>query len=381
MQRVLFIASSFAHLAHFHRPYMQAFQALGWEVHLAGRGMGQGLPEGTGTLELPLEKMMTSPQNLRASTLLRKYIQQNPMDLVIVHTSLAAFFTRLALKGMAVRPICINMVHGYLFDDESTPLKQTVLLQAERMMVPQTDLLLTMNDYDFQLAKRYQLGGQISYVPGVGVDFDRFDRLAAESTVSRETFGFEPEDFVLVYAAEFSPRKNQEMLLRALKRLPQRVKLLLPGQGEQLERCGTLARELGIVHRVRFPGQVRNMPALYQLANGAVSASRSEGLPFNIMEAMYAKLPIVASRVKGHIDLISHGKTGMLYTYNHEEEFCEAIQKLLAEPELGAELGAAARRAVLPFGLDVVKHQIMEAYFSAIPEGKRPTVVPEVTSV
>lgn len=74
-----------------------------------------------------------------------------------------------------------------------------------------------------------------------------------------------------------------------------------------------------------------------------VSASRSEGLPFNIMEAMYAGLPVAASAVKGHTDLIASGQTGLLYPYGDEGAFSRAVLWLLEHPAQAAALGEAAR--------------------------------------
>lgn len=116
--------------------------------------------------------------------------------------------------------------------------------------------------------------------------------------------------FVLLYAAEFSQRKSQATLLRAMPLLPERVVLALPGQGALLDECRRLAEALGLGDRVLFPGYCADMAPWYVLADCAVSASRSEGLPFNIMEAMHASLPVVATAVKGHTDLVTPGQTG-----------------------------------------------------------------------
>lgn len=66
----------------------------------------------------------------------------------------------------------------------------------------------------------------------MGVDFSSLDRADPRAGLAlREELGFGPERFLLVYGAEFSRRKSQEVLLRALALLPQRAVLLLPGQG------------------------------------------------------------------------------------------------------------------------------------------------------
>ena len=116
--------------------------------------------------------------------------------------------------------------------DLSALLSSDGALNYGRWQDEQTDLLLAMNQWDYHTAQRLHLGRRIAWVPGIGVDFSKLD--APPGGCSRSTYGLDPEDFVLLYAAEFSSRKNQSMLIRALPSLPQQVKLLLPGQSVRI---------------------------------------------------------------------------------------------------------------------------------------------------
>lgn len=366
--RVLFTASTASHIRSFHLPYLRAFQEAGWTVVVACGGDPSVLEQADEVLALPFEKKMTAPANLQAQRMLRRFLKENPCDLICTHTSLAAFFTRRAVAGMKRRPPVVNVAHGYLFDDETPALKRQILLWAERLTAGQTDLLLTMNAYDQEAARRYRLGRRVEFIPGIGVDFTRLDRLGqVDRAQVRRELGFGEKDVVLVYAAEFSHRKSQTVLIRALTKLPAQVKLLLPGQGELWDACRDLALSLGVEDRVVFPGQVRDMVSMYAAADGAVSASRSEGLPFNVMEAMYAGLPVVASAVKGHTDLVVPEKTGLLYPYGSEDGFAAAVKRLLEQPELARSWGETARRAVEPYRLERVLPLVMEEYCSVLP--------------
>ena len=167
---------------------------------------------------------------------------------------------------------------------------------------------------------------------------------------------------MLIYPAEFSQRKSQSVLIKAMTYLPEDTVLILCGDGSELDRCRTLARELRLDKRVLFPGRVKNMAPWYALADVAVTASRSEGLPFNVMEAMHCGLPVVASRVKGHTDLIEDRVTGLLYDYGNAEQCAEQIRHLLAAPALRATIAANARESVARFGLKRVLPEVMAAY-------------------
>lgn len=367
MPAVLFTASTWSHIAHFHRPYLRAFHDLGWQVHAACGGASLTIPEADACFSVPFEKKMTAPANFRAQACLRALMTQHHYDLVITHTSLAAFFTRRAASALRSRPAVVNVAHGYLFDDETPPVKKAVLALAERLTASQTDLLLTMNDYDTRFARRYRLGCRVEQIPGMGVDFSRFPAVSSQERRSlRQERGIAPDAFVLLYAAEFSKRKSQSTLLRAMSLLPKRVVLALPGQGTLLDECRHLARDLGLKDRVLFPGYCADMAPWYALADCAVSASRSEGLPFNIMEAMHASLPVVATAVKGHTDLVTPGQTGFLFPYGDETSFAAAIEQLLSHPDRTAAMGRAAARSAEPYALDRVLPQVMELYLSAV---------------
>ncbi len=360
MGKILIAASAWRHIRSFHLPYLRALRDRGWEVRVACRDLPAGTEYFDGGLELPLEKRMGSPANLRASRLLREDIRREGYDRIITHTSLAAFFTRLALKGMRDRPRMVNVVHGYLFDDDTSPLKRRVMLEAERFTAPVTDLVLAMNRWDEDLARRYHLGTRVGFLPGMGVDYARLDASSPEEGEAlRRELGISEDAFVLLYPAEFSRRKSQEVLIRAMKLLPDRAVLVLCGTGTELEPMRTMAADLG--ERVRFPGQVEDMPRWYRMADAAVTASRSEGLPFNVMEAQHLGLPVAASRVKGNTDLVAEGESGLLYPYGDAAACAACIRRLMEDPDLCARLGQKARINAEKYALDRVLPGVLSA--------------------
>lgn len=358
MKKILFTASTFSHISAFHLPYIRWFKEQGYSVDVACGGTPAEIPFADEVIQLPFEKSMFSPKNFRAAKMLRGMIVRGNYELISTHTSLAAFFTRLALNGMKERPRVANMVHGYLFDDNTQRPKRDILLAAEKLTAPQTDLLLTMNQYDLEIAQRYRLGKQIVQIPGVGVDFGKFNDVPPQV--------HDPDTFVLIYAAEFSKRKNQQFLIRAMRKLPESVRLILPGDGALLGGCKALAKKLCVELRITFPGRVTDMPYWYAQSDAAVSSSRIEGLPFNIMEAMYAGLPVVASKVKGHTDLIQDGENGLLYPFDDEEAFIRQVRALLNQPELCRRMGETASSTVTQYSLDNVFPQVIEKYSEEI---------------
>lgn len=369
--KVLFTASTFSHITNFHLPYLEWFRERGWSVHVACGGKPMPIAHADRVVELPFRKRMGAAENFRAAWELRKLIREEEYALISTHSALAAFFTRLAVKGMRGRPPVANTAHGYLFDDDTPALRRWVLLAAERLTAPETDLLMTMNEWDDRLARKEKLGKEIVRIPGMGVDYAKLDRFGAEDGQAlRRKLGIPGNAFVLIYPAEFSKRKSQEVLIRAMAEIPERAVLVLPGEGDLLEACRELAGKLNLRSRVRFPGQVREMGAWYAMADAAVSASRIEGLPFNAMEAMHSGLPVVASRIKGHTDLIAEGVTGLLYPYGDAPACAAAIRRLMESPALCQRLGASARQSAAAYSLPRAFPRITAAYESLLPELK-----------
>lgn len=368
-QKVLFTASTFSHIRNFHLPYLEHFHDRGWTVHVACGGEQMDIPYADRVISLPFRKQMQSPGNFKAAAMLRKQIQQENYTLISTHTALAAFFTRLAVKGLTDRPAVANTIHGYLFDDAAAGLKKKILFAAERFTAPETDLLMTMNRWDDDFARAHKLGRQIVHIPGMGVDFSRFTRATEEEGQAlRAELGISQDTFVLIYPAEFSTRKRQEFLIRAMERLPEHTVLVLPGQGALLEDCQKLAGRLALGGRILFPGHVDDMASWYAMADAAVTASRIEGLPFNVMEAMYCGLPVVASAVKGHTDLIEDGHTGLLYPYDDIDACAAAIRALMDDPDLRNRLSANARENVACYSLAQAFPAVMAAYGALLPD-------------
>ncbi len=365
MPKVLYCASNPTHLRNFHLPYIAALAAGGEKVWTLCSGAFSA--EGAEAhIDLRMEKNVFSPMNWFSALRLAGILKKERFALISVHTSLAAFVVRLALflAGKQQTRV-VNTVHGYLFDQETGFLKRLLLLLPELLFRRLTDRVVVMNEWDRSLAEKHRLGREVVKIPGVGVDFSRFS--FGEREEMRQTLGLGSEDVLLLYPAEFSVRKDQSFLIRALRKLPERVCLALPGQGALWEDCRRLAAELGLEDRVFFPGQLSELGDWYAAADVSVSSSRYEGLPFNVMEGMYAGKPVVASRIKGHTDLIREGAGGVLYAWNDEEEYLDCVRTLLKDDLLRRSMGERNRRSVLEYGLDRVRDPVLAAI-----AGRRP---------
>lgn len=357
-------ASTYSHISSFHLPYLREFHRLGWETHVACSKIPNEHPDYIDSLiDLPFEKKIFALKNFKAAKEIRDWIKKENYNLIITHTSLAAFFTRLGIKGIKRNIRVINVVHGYLFDDNTHLLKKMVFLAAERLTAPETDLILTMNEWDYNTAKKYQLGKKVRKIPGIGVDFSRFDvATEADGKKLREDLNIPKDAFVLIYPAEFSVRKSQSVLIKAMSLLPRRVVLVLPGSGMLLKECKTLSLQMKLGKRVLFPGYITNLAPWYHMADAAVTSSRIEGLPFNVMEAIYCGLPVVASAVKGNIDLVNNDNKGLLYPYGDFKACSLQIKRIMDNETMQDFRKDRDNEFARAYGIDHVLPEVLEQY-------------------
>ena len=110
------------------------------------------------------------------------------------------------------------------------------------------------------------------------------------------------------------------------------------------------------------------MPAALRQADAAVTTSRSEGLPVNVLEAMNCALPVVASDVKGNRDLVRDGVNGFLFPSDDEAAFAAAVEKLMNDRASGTRMGKTGQALAEKYSIEKVLPKLMTEYMSVTAE-------------
>ena len=366
MKKVLFVATVVkTHIMEFHIPYLRMFQQAGWETAVAARNDYETpsdcvIPCCDRYYDIPFARAPLKRSNLRAYRQLKRVIDQGEYDLIHCHTPVGAFLTRLAAgkarkKGTKV----IYTAHGFHFYKGAPKLNWLAFFPVEWLCGFLTDVLITINREDFCFAQKHMHAGKVCYVPGVGVDIDRF---GGSRETAREKLGIGNEEFVLLSVGEMTENKNHRLALQALALLEEMpIRYVLVGRGEQMEALKALAQELGISDRVIFTGYRNDVAELYPAADAFFFPSFREGLPVALMEAMASGLPAIVGKIRGNTDLIDDGVEGV-YMPLTPEGAAEAIRKLYDDPALRSRLGEAAREKVRRFSAPEVQRKMREIY-------------------
>ena len=317
-QRLLYAASTASHLRRFHLPYIEKLKE-DFAVFTMANGDGVDF-------SIPFQKSFFSPKNLKAVLEIRKVLKRERFDAVILNTSLAAFLIRIAMVCMRHRPTVLNIAHGYLFDLPAKGLKDRLLLLCEKLTARYTDEIAVMNHADLQIAQANHLTkGKIHFVRGMGYTVSGSE--LRKDHALRAQFASE-NDFLLTFVGELSIRKNQIFLIRCVERLVAEglpLRLMLVGEGSERTALEAEIKQRGLEQIVMLTGNQEPILPYLAITDLYVSASRIEGLPFNLMEAMECGLPIVASDCKGQTDLLELSPNS-LYQAENEDAFCAAVK-------------------------------------------------------
>lgn len=366
MKKILFVATVAEHFYYFHLPCFKYFKELGWQVEVACGGKRE-LPFCDKKYELPIKRSPSDPENLKAYKQLKKIIKNGHYDLIHCHTPMGGILTRLAAADERKSGTKIfYTAHGFHFYNGAPIANWLVYYPIEKIMSRLTDCLITINDEDFELAKKRLGAKKTVKVNGVGYNSDACFRIGTEEkTKLRAKHGYSADEKILIYVAEMNLNKNQAMLLRALKIIlseREDVRLLIVGADNFDGKYPRLAEELSVSKNVEFLGHRDDACELVKLSDIAVASSLREGLPVNVMEAMACGLPVVLADNRGHRALCRDSVNGFLVEQNDYAAMAEKVLLLLKDDELYKKISEVASENVKPFSKENVLEELKKIY-------------------
>lgn len=247
-----------------------------------------------------------SPDNLKAVSQIRKLVTENNYDIVHCHTPVAAACTRLACRSLRKHGTRVfYTAHGFHFY-KGAPLKNWIIYYpVEKLCAHFTDVLITINREDYERAKKSLKAKRVEYVPGVGIDVDKFRNTVIDRAAKRLELGLPENSTVLVSVGELNQNKNHEVIIRALAELDDdHVHYVIAGVGPLKDYLRELSESLGVSERVHLLGYRNDVAEIYKASDVCCFPSFREGLPVSLMEAMACGLPCAVSLIRGNMDLI-----------------------------------------------------------------------------
>lgn len=363
MEKVLFVATIDEHIDSFHIPYLKWFKEKGFEVHAASNG-GTSIPFVDFKFDIPFERSPFSRKNFNAYRELKKVILTHDYSLIHCHTPVGGVLTRLAARGRLGVKV-IYTAHGFHFFN-GAPWKNWILFYPiEKWLSRFTDCLITINKEDYQLAKGLHTKRTV-LVDGVGIDLQKFTPLPLdEKSQLRYRYEFSEDEFILIFVAELNENKHQDFLIQVMKTLIKKyknMKLLLVGDGSSAQEYKGLVEQNGLLSHVLFLGYRKDIANLLAVSDVAVSSSRREGLPVNLLEAMAVGLPLVATNCRGNRDLIEDGVNGYLVEAEDRANFAMRLEELYHSESLRKTFAKNSLQMIQQYSLEKVQRDVTNLY-------------------
>ncbi|MDQ7824741.1 MAG: glycosyltransferase family 4 protein [Candidatus Eremiobacteraeota bacterium] len=254
------------------------------------------------------------------------------------------------------------------------PLPAALVRAVSRMRVKayakKCSVIITPGTSIVELLHEYGIRDNVIYMPNA-IDLSSFENPDGSRVRARHQIG--EKERLLVYVGRMALEKNLPFMLDAFKLIAGtiQVRLMIIGEGPELESLRRYAAALNLGDKVIFPGRVeyREIPAYYGAADLFVMTSTTEVKPLALIEAMASGLPVVAVSAHGSSDTIQDGKNGLL-TAEDRGVFAEAVETLLRDGKRLAMMKKESIETAKGYSIDQVTDRLLGLYTDAIEREK-----------
>lgn len=324
------------------------------------------------TLRLKYLKRDINPfYDIRAVFELKRVIGKFKPDTIFLLSSKAGFLGSLAAKFLIHNSSfkVIYRIGGWTFNDPWPKWKKWLWIALERLSSRWKDYIIVNNKHDLDQARDLKIKPKERVlVVYNGLDVYKmellskeearlklYEKAASQSGLPAQTGRVFQDEKIIGAIANFYPSKGLKYLIETAEYFKNKddVIFIIIGAGQERNELERLIKEKDLLEKVLLLGQI---PDAYKLLNAFdifVLPSVKEGFPWAVIEAMAAKLPVVATNVGAVPEIIEDGKNGFVVNPGHPEKIAEKIQNLLNNDRLRQEFGIQAHQTVLfKFELD-----------------------------
>ena len=361
MKKVLYVATVASHICQFHLPYLKYFQDNGYEVHVAARDNlaeknGLALQYTDEFFSIPFERSPFDRRNIKAYKALKEVFEKQRYDIVVCNTPMGGILTRMvAQKYRKTGTKVVYIAHGFHFYKGAPKKNWLVYYPIEKHFAKKCDVLVTINEEDYLLAKK-KFKTRVERIHGIGVNEKRYYPISqAEKETQRAKFGYKKDEFIILTVGELLKNKNQIQVIQAVEEVAKthsNIRLLLAGNGKDRERLEGYVAERGLQKHVSFLGYCTNLQEYQRIVDVGVSCSIREGLGLNVIESMMSGNTFIATKNRGHNELIEDQRNGFLVEVGDFKTLANRLEQLLCDTALKENMQKRALEGIRPYALE-----------------------------
>lgn len=371
MSKILYTANTDQHINLCHIPYLKMLKEKGHIVHVS-TNTDIDIDYCDKKIKIPIHRTPYSFDNLKAIAKLKKIINKEKYELIITNTPMGAVITRFASiksrKKYGTKVVYI--AHGFHFFKGCNKLNYILYYPIEKFLSKYTDIIITMNKEDFNFAKKH-FKTDIRFINGIGFYEDKFKKNLNKKDIDllKEKIGINNKDYVITYVAEISKRKRQKYLIATLKRMNLRnIKILLVGNNIVGNKISNQIKKYNLEDKIKLLGFRYDVSDILDISDLIISVSKQEGLPLNIMEAMYKEKPIIVTDCRGNRDLIKNNINGIVVPINDKNALIQSILKLKNDKRYVNKLTKNNKSLSKQYSINNIKKEYEKIYESILGE-------------
>lgn len=347
-KRALQLASVASMIDQFNIPNIRILQSLGYKVDVAADFTNPGtitkeraddlkkrLNEmGVDVYDIAIPRTLNPGKVVGAYRLVKDLLDKNGYTLLHCHSPIGGVIARQAAKRKRKEGLkVIYTAHGFHFYNGSPVKNWIVFYPVEKWFSRYTDVLITINNEDYNRAKNKFHAGKTVKIPGVGVDTEKYANCVVDKISKRAELGVKDSDFLLLSVGELSDRKNQRIVIEALRKMNNEgciydIVYLAVGKGDQEDIFRQLIETYGLKDHVKLLGFRSDINELCKTVDCFVHPSVREGLGIAPLEAMASGLPLISAAVNGIKDYTEDGVSGCCVDPQNVDEMVSAIKKM-----------------------------------------------------
>jgi N-acetyl-alpha-D-glucosaminyl L-malate synthase BshA len=309
------------------------------------------------------------PYDIALASKMAEVVNRESLDLLHVHYAIPHAVCAILAKQMCSRNLkIVTTLHG---TDITVLGYDSSLTDAIKFGIEKSDIVTAVSNS--LIEQTYELINPDKSIETVYNFIDERVYQKSDSLHLKEEFRIKPEEKVIIHVSNFRPVKRVDDVVKTFAKISASLpaKLLLVGDGPEVNKVSKLVAKLGLAHRVLFLGRQENLEELYSISDLMLLLSEKESFGLVLLEAMACGVPCIGTNVGGIPEVIDEGQNGFVCELGDIDEIAAKATFLLTNQHLHDTLSQKAIETVKSkFCAETIVKQYEQLYFKLLDKGE-----------
>lgn len=288
------------------------------------------------------------PVDTRAMLGIRRVVDEFGAELLHTHSTFAGLWGRLGIAAGRRQVGAVHSPHAFAVDRYSDCLRRGAIVAAERALACRTDAYALVSGGEAEVGRRvYRLPEHKLVVIPNGLP-DEFAATLLSRAEARRRLEIPAHETALLFAGRLEVQKGPDLLVRAMPYLSRMPLVVFADTGSMEEQLKAELDRQGCARRCRFAGGIPNLHECLQAFDAVLAPSRWEGLPYIVLEALSADVPVIASDIPGMHPDEPLARRMTFVPPENPDRLAEAINEIIAGADPASPSPSARAPGPLP---------------------------------